>query len=53
MSRFCLSSSSKVTGSDELVRRVVSSAYNTHLHLTEYGNELTKTMNGIAEVDLI
>ena len=45
MSKFCLSSISKVIGSDELVNRVVSSAYFTHLHFTESGNELTKTMN--------
>ena len=45
MSKFCLSSISKVIGSDELVNRVVSSAYIAHLHFTESGNELTKTMN--------
>ena len=37
MSKFCLSSISKVIGSDELVNRVVSSAYITHLHFTESG----------------
>ena len=47
MSRFWLSLISKVIGSDELVKIVVSSAYITitHLHFTECGNELTKTMN--------
>ena len=45
MSKFCLSSISKVSGSDELVKRVVSSAYITHLHFTESSNELTKTIN--------
>ena len=44
MSKLLLRSVSKVNGSEELVYRVVSSAYITHLLLTESGNELTKTI---------